>query len=128
MATSTSRSPSSGGSGSTCGASSSHQGSVLGPLPGFLEHASENAYELVELGFPGNERRRDLDHRIAAIVGAADQPALEQFRRDEPTQQPLSLRLRERLPRLLVLDELEPVEAAGASQVACDRQLQQRLE
>src|SRR5262249_31437985 len=102
--------------------------SVLDPLPGFLEHAAEDPHELVELRFAGHERRRDLDHRIAAVVGTTDQAAFEQLRRKKVTQQTLRLAFREPLPRLLVLDELERVEATGAAEVARDGQLQELFE
>ena len=75
-----------------------------------------------------DERRRDLDDRVAAVVGAADQPALAERPGQEPAQQRLRLLVAERLARLLVLDELERVEVAGAAQVADDRQVEQLLE
>src|SRR6187551_3935009 len=53
------------------------------PAPCLLEHLAENAGQLVELGLARDERRRDLDNRVAAVVGAADEAPLEERRRDE---------------------------------------------
>ena len=50
------------------------------PAAGLLEHLAEDPRHLVELLLARDERRGDLDHRVAAVVGAADQPALEQGR------------------------------------------------
>src|SRR5581483_7209671 len=64
----------------------------------------------------------------AAVVGTADQPALEEPQREEAPEQPLRLLGVERRPGLLVLDELDRMEEAGAADVADDRQVQQLLE
>ena len=97
-------------------------------VPGLAEHVAEDGHDLIELGRPGDQRRRDLDDGVAAVVGPADQTALEQARRQEPAQERLGLVVRERLARLLVLDELERVEEAGAAQVADDREVEQLRE
>ena len=47
-------------------------------LAGRGEDVAEDIRDLVELRLPRDERRRDLDDRVAAVVGAADQPALEE--------------------------------------------------
>src|SRR5204862_6060166 len=101
---------------------------LLDLRPGLFEHVGEDPHQLVELGLTRDERRRDLDDRIAAVVGAADQAALEQLRREEAAQQPLRLLVREGLARLLVLHELEGVEAARAAEVARDRKLEELLQ
>jgi len=41
----------------------------------------EDPDQLLEFGLPRHERRRDLDHGVTAVVGTADQAALEQLRR-----------------------------------------------
>ena len=58
--------------------------------------------------------------RVAAVVRAADQPAGEERLREESAQQHVALLGAERLARLLVLDELERLEVAGAAHVADD--------
>ena len=55
-------------------------GRSLELLRGFLEHLAEDARDLVELRLAGDQRRRELDHRVAAVVGAADQALLVQAR------------------------------------------------
>src|SRR5919106_5234419 len=98
------------------------------PLPRLGEDVAENGDDLVELLLLGHERRRDLDDGVAAIVGAADEPALEEAGREEAAQQALALLVVERLARLLVLDELERVEEAGPAQVARDREIEELRE
>src|SRR5688500_3650144 len=95
---------------------------ALHAIAGLRQHVPEDADHLVELLLPRDERRRDLDHGVAAVVRPADQAALEQRAREEAAQQPLALLVGERLARVLVLDELERVEEAGPTQVADDRQ------
>ena len=55
----------------------------------------------------GDQRRRELDHRVAAVVGAADQAVLVQRAREEAAQQQLRLLVVEALLGLLVLDQLD---------------------
>ena len=72
---------------------------------------------------PADQRRRELDHRVAAVVGAAVEARLEQRLRQEAAQQPLRLVLVERLLGGLVLDQLDAEEVAVAADVADDRQV-----
>src|SRR4029079_11203831 len=97
-------------------------------LSGFLLHAGKRRCDELELLRTGHQRRRELDDRIATVVCPADQPALEQLRRDEAAQQLVALGVVEALARLLVLHQLERVEVAAAAQVADDRQLEQALQ
>ena len=78
--------------------------------------------------WPGDQRRRELDDRVAAVVGAAVQPGLEQRLGQEPAQQPLALLVVERLLGGLVLDQLDAEEEALAAHVADDRQVEQLLQ
>ena len=43
------------------------------PLPGLGEHRAQDAVDQLELLGVGDQRRRELDHGVAAVVGAADQ-------------------------------------------------------
>src|ERR1700683_3678939 len=63
------------------------------------------------------------DPRGAAGVGAPDEAGVEQRVRQEAARQPLRLVVVERLLGVLVLDELDAVEVAGAPDVADDRQV-----
>ena len=63
----------------------------LHALAGLLEHRAERPGDPVELLLPGHERRRDLDDRVAAVVGAAEEPLLEQPRGHEPAQELVAL-------------------------------------
>ena len=65
---------------------------------------------------------------ITPVVGPADQPGLEEGAGQEAAQQPLGLVVVEGEARLLVLDELNPVEEARAAHVADDRQVQQAVQ
>src|SRR3954470_24007120 len=88
------------------------------PRPCFRENVTENRHDLVELVLTRDQRRRDLDHRVAAIVGPADETALEETRREEAAQERLALLVVERLAGVLVLHELEcggEARAAGVS-------------
>ena len=85
----------------------------------------EHVVDLFELLGVGDQRRRQLDHRVAAVVGAADQPALVELAGEEAAQQLLGLLVVEALLRLLVFDQLDRVEVAGAAHVADDRQVVQ---
>src|SRR3954452_3215383 len=87
-------------------------------VPGLAQHVAEDPDELVELRLLRDERRRDLDDGVAAIVGAADQAALEEPPGQEAAQERLRLLRRERLTRLLVAHELERVEVARPAHVA----------
>src|SRR5688572_9087620 len=89
-------------------------------LDGSGEHLAEDARDLVELGLTGDERWRDLDHRIATVVRAADHPGIPQRRREVSAEELLALVVGERLARVLVLDQLDRPEESGATQVADD--------
>ena len=75
-----------------------------------------------------DQRRRELDDRVAAVVGAAVEPGVEQRLGQEAAQQPLALVVVEGLAGGLVLDQLDPVEEALAADVADDRQVEQLLQ
>ena len=68
------------------------------PMPRAEHLAETSPRDLVELLLRGDQRRRDLDDRVAAVVGAADEPLLEQPRREEAAQQRLALLLVEASP------------------------------
>ena len=95
---------------------------------GLGEHAAQDLLDLVELGLADDQRRRELDHRVAAVVGPAVQAGVEQRLGEEAAQQPLGLVVVEGLLGGLVLDELDPVEVAVAAHVADDRQVEQLLQ
>src|SRR6266545_2456497 len=92
------------------------------------EHPAQDPFDLVEVLLAADQRGCELDHRVAAVVGAADQALLEQARREVAPQQPLALVVVEGLAGHLVLDQLDPVEVALAAHVADDRQVQQLLQ
>src|SRR5690349_4138845 len=98
------------------------------PLPRLREHGAQDRLDLLELLRPSDQRRRELDHRIAAVVGATDQASAVELTRQEAAQERLRLLVAERLLGLLVLDQLDRLEVARASDVAYDRQVAQRLE
>src|SRR3954449_3040785 len=97
-------------------------------LPRLGEYLTEDSDDLTELLLAGDERRRDLDDRIAAVVGTADEPLLEEPRREEAAQERLRLVVVERLARFLVLHQLERPQVARAAQIAHDVELEQRRE
>src|SRR3954451_3500390 len=123
--TATSRSPSTSRTVSTACASLS---AVEHPAGGLLEDRPQDGLHLLELLGAGDERRRELDDRVAAVVGAADEAPAEELAGEEAAQHRLGLLGAEGLPRLAVLDELDRVEVAGAADVADDRDVAQRLE
>ena len=59
---------------------------------------ADGGHDLVELVGPGDQRRRQLDHGVAAVVGPADQAELEQPGREHPAQQALATRRRRTSP------------------------------
>jgi hypothetical protein len=77
---------------------------------------------------PGDQRRRELHDRIAAVVGAADQPARYSSPERKPRSSCSDSSCVERLLGVLVLDQLDRLEVAGAAHVADDRQVAQALE
>src|SRR3954449_6897021 len=123
--TATSRSPSTSRTVSTACASLS---AVEHPAGGLLEDRPQDGLHLLELLGAGDERRRELDDRVAAVVGAADEAAAEELAGEEAAQQRLGLLGAEGLARLAILDELDRVEVAGAADVADDLDVAQRLE
>src|SRR5699024_3515908 len=52
-------------------------------LPGLLEHGAQDRADLLELLGVADERRGELDDGVAAVVGAADQPAPVQLPGEE---------------------------------------------
>ncbi len=95
---------------------------------GLGEHRAQPALDLVELGRTHRQRRGQLDDRVAPVVGPAVEAGVEERLGEEAPQQPLALILVEGLPGRLVLDELDPVEVAGAADVADEWQVEQLLE
>ena len=75
-----------------------------------------------------DQRRRQLHHRVAAVVGTAVQPGLEQRLGQEPAQQVVGLGRAERGLGLLVLHQLDAVEEPVATHVADDRKVEQLLQ
>src|SRR2546426_7440942 len=62
------------------------------PLPRLAEHGPQDRLHLLELLGVRDQRRGELDHRVAAVVGAADQAAPVQLARQEAAKQLLRLR------------------------------------
>src|SRR5438445_1271889 len=94
----------------------------------FRENVAEDRDDLIELLLSGDQRRRDLNDRIAPVVGAADQPPFEQGRREKAAKQGLALLVVEGLACLLVFHELDGVEEACSTNVADDREVEKLLE
>src|SRR5579863_8743869 len=65
--------------------------------PGLGEDRAEDLLHLVEVLLGADQRRRELNHRVAAVIGAAHQAGVEQRVRKEAAQQPLGLIVVERL-------------------------------
>src|SRR5436190_24392309 len=86
-------------------------------LPRLGEDGSEDSDDLGELLLAGDERWRDLDDRVLAVVGAADEPVLEERLGQEPAQEGLALVRAERLAGRLVLHELDRPQEARAAHV-----------
>src|SRR5829696_1111802 len=123
MTTSASRAPSSGAVASTAPASWSHQ-----PCASWRTSAGEEARggvgedglglvgQLVELLAAADQRRRQVQHRVPAVVGPRDQPLLEQPAGEEAPQELLALVGGE--PRAVVVaHELERPEEPRAAHV-----------
>src|SRR5271155_5138323 len=96
--------------------------------PGLGEHRAQDLLYLVKVFLAADERRGELDHRVAPVVGAAYQPGIEQRVGQESAQQPLRLVVVERLPGGLVLDQLDAVEVASAADLPDDRQVAELLQ
>ena len=74
-----------------------------------------------------DERRRDVQHGVAAVVGPCDEARLQQAAGQEAAQHALALVGVQ--PRVVVvLHQLERPEEAGAADVADDRQRAQLLQ
>src|SRR5205807_5185797 len=101
---------------------------LLQPLRRLGQGAAQDLLDLGELLAPCDQRRRELDHRVAAVVGAADQPAAVELPGQEAAQQPLRLVGCEPLLGALVLYELDRLEVARAADVADDRDVAKALE
>src|SRR4051812_46609083 len=82
-----------------------------------LERGAQDRLHLRELLRTGDERRRELHDGVAAVVGAADQPAAEELAREVVVEQVVALLLAELLLGRLVLDELDRVEVAHSAHV-----------
>ena len=96
-------------------------------LPGrLLQHRPEHALHLLEVLVGRDQRRRQLDHRVAAVIRAADEPAAEELAGEEPAQQDLGLLVVEARLRVAVLDQLDAGEVARPAHVADDRDVAQR--
>src|SRR5215470_10585600 len=96
--------------------------------PGLSQDGAQDSLYLVEVFLGAGERGRELNHRVTAVVGAADQSGVEQRVRKEAAEQPLGLGVVEREAGGLIFDQLDPVEVAVAPHVADDRQVIQLLQ
>src|SRR5487761_756938 len=96
---------------------------TLNPGPGLRQDRAQDLLHLVEVLLGAGQRGRELDDGVAAVVGPADEPGVEQRVRQEPAQQPLGLVVVERLACGLVLHQLAPVEVPDTADVAHDRQV-----
>ena len=90
-------------------------------FPGPGQNPAQDALDLVEHPLIADQGRGQLNHRVAAVIGAAVQPGLEQFEGQEAAQQPLAEFIVEDLFGGLVLDQFDPVEEALAADVTDDR-------
>lgn len=95
---------------------------------GLDEDAAQPGGDVLELGRPDGERRRQLDDRVAAVVGATVDAGVEKRLGQEAAEQPLALVVVERLPGRLVLDQFDAVEEAGAADVTDERKVTQPVE
>src|SRR3954447_18230093 len=95
---------------------------------GLVEDGAEDLLHLVEVLLVADQRGRELDDRVAAVVGAAVEALGVQLLGDEAEQDALALLVVERLAGDLVLDELDAVEVAVAADVADDRQVLEALQ
>src|SRR6516164_2804144 len=100
----------------------------LEPLPGLGKHAPQDRLDGVELALPADQRRRQLDDGVAAVIGAAVQPGLKERGRYVAVQQPFAFLVAEGLLGCLVLDQLDAIEVPLAAHVADDGQVVQLLQ
>src|SRR5688500_14236890 len=75
------------------------------PVPGLGQHLAQDPVDDLELLAVRNQRRRQLDHGVAAVVGPADQAVLVELAGHEAAQELLALLVAEALLGLLVLDQ-----------------------
>ena len=66
----------------------------LDPLPRLAQHGAQDRLDLRELLGARDQRRGQLDDRVAAVVGAADQAAVVELAGEEAAQQLLGLLVR----------------------------------
>src|SRR5450759_4911925 len=95
---------------------------------GLGQNGAQALLDVVELGLADDQRWRELDHRVATVVGSAVQTRIEQRLGQEPAQQSLALVIVERLAGRLVLDQLDPVEVALAADIADQWQVEQLVQ
>src|SRR5262245_43717536 len=95
---------------------------------GLVEDHAQDLLDLVEVLLGADQRRRELDDRVAAVVGAAVEALVVQRLGEVAAQQLLRLLVVEGLLGRLVLDQLDPVEVAVAADVADDRQVVELLQ
>ncbi len=74
-----------------CGRHRSTVTAVSESPAGFGEHAVKDFVDRVELLLPADQRRRQLNDRVSAVIGAAVQACLEERGSQEAAQQPLAL-------------------------------------
>ena len=96
--------------------------------PASASTSRRTVVDFLELLGVRDQRRRELDDRVAAVVGAADQAAAVELAGEEAAQQLLGLLVVEALLGVLVLDQLDRLEVAGAAHVADDRQVAEAVE
>src|SRR5918996_760882 len=64
---------------------------LVDALPGVGKYPPQYVVDLFELLGVGDQRRRQLDHRVTAVVGTADQPPFVELTGEEAAQQLLGL-------------------------------------
>ena len=75
--------------------------------PCLCKDVAEDLFHLVELGLPADDWWGELDDRVAAVVGAAVEPGLEQRLGKKAAQESFGFLGVERLARGFVLDQLD---------------------
>src|SRR5450755_5037162 len=100
----------------------------LHPAPRLGQYLAQGGDDELDLDGTADERRRELHHRVTPVVGPADEAGVEQGPGEVAPQQPLGLLVVKGESGLLVLDQLDPVEEAGAAHVADDGQVVEGLQ
>src|SRR5438874_10522423 len=95
----------------------------LHAIPGLPQDGPEDRLDFLELLGSRDQRRRELNHRVPAVVGTAYQPSPVELTGEEAAQQRLGFLVRERLLGLLVFDQLDGLEVACSAHVAHDREV-----